>query len=263
VTADSPYTEGFPTRHLLYYIAPVAENQTWQRNLDQLIPRLPLFTGKRIIGIAHGVCEGHGDGNKRPTLPPEYVVNYLAGHNCEFIVKPNDPQLREMVLFEDLFGRVAVPDPQAAVFFGQAKGVTRPVNPGVSVHPWTRMLYASCLDYWPLVAQSLAGYPVTGSFKKVGRAGMSSFHYSGSFYWLRADSLFSRDWRKSARDWWGIEQWPGIQCRAEEAGCLFHEGKTGRYEHGGMDLYHEDYITKVLDEFRAWCHTNNAYRRWA
>ena len=40
------------TRHLIYFVYPVAGSGLWQRNLDQLFQRIDLFNGTRTIAIS-------------------------------------------------------------------------------------------------------------------------------------------------------------------------------------------------------------------
>lgn len=56
VQAATPTTGFAPirVRHLCYVILPVSRNGIWQRNLDQLIPHLPLFNGRKRIAILTG-----------------------------------------------------------------------------------------------------------------------------------------------------------------------------------------------------------------
>jgi hypothetical protein len=82
-----------PRRHLLFHLLPVAGNGCWQRNLDQLKWRMPLFTGRKVIAVC--VSQTFTDTNTgRGTFsldPPEAVAEYLAGTGCEIITVPNDP----------------------------------------------------------------------------------------------------------------------------------------------------------------------------
>ncbi len=229
-------------RNLLYHVYPRRGNGVWQRNVGQLLRRIRLFNGRRVVAIAT-------DGS---TDPPEHVKDQFAGHVHEFIEARNNPSLREVGTFADLFSRVETTDPRAVTFYAQAKGVTRPVNDGVTVHPWADMLYETCLDYWPLVEATLRQFPMAGSMKKLGHGfegSASSWHYSGAFFWFRNKDVTVRNWRRIDNHWWGIESWPGIHFRPEEAGCLFHEGRVGV-----LNLYSMEYLKGVaqpaLDQWR-------------
>ncbi len=231
-----------PVRHLLYHVYPVKGNGVWQRNLDQLKLWLHLFNGVRAVAIA----------TDARTDPPEAVREYLHGHVRDFLEVQNDGNLREVTTFVPLLERIAwCVGPEHYTFYAHAKGVTKPINPGVSVHPWVGVLYAANLDYWPLVQSQLAKHPITGAFKKVGRGfgSASSWHYSGTFYWLRnADVFTRRNWRHVDWAWWGTEAWPGLHFDPQEAGCLFHTGRVP-----SLNLYNLRYVTRtILPEFERW-----------
>jgi len=214
---------------------------------------MPLFNGRRLIAVASGgyVRQRQDDGRRRmaPLDPPGVGRDALAGLDCEFLELQHEPKLRETAALVPLLERLESRSPNEAIFRAHAKGVTHPVNPGVSVTRWTEILYETALDYWPLAQRQLEDFGCTGSFKKVGSyfGTPSAFHYSGSFYWLRSADLFARDWRRVDLTWYGVEPYPGQQFRPEEAGCLF-------WEQGGvLDLYNVAYFRDSVEPaYAAW-----------
>ena len=265
--AVPPYpAAGTWTRHLLYFVYPVAGNSVWQCNADQLLERIALFNGRRVVAVArqHGLVhhrrERRGQRPPHTVDPPERVIEYMAGHDIEFVVIDNDGRLGEVAAFEPLWSRVAgYAGPRDATFYGHAKGVTRPVNPGVSVHPWASMLYAANLDYWPVVEDLLSRHPVVGAMKTVGiaRSYSGGWHYSGTFFWFRNADVFARDWRRIDRVYGGIESWPGVQFSKDESGCIFWQEAIRALVTG----YDFPRLRGVLAEFRQWAELNAASRR--
>ena len=248
-TADGAYG-GPVVRNLVYHVAPVSGNGVWQKNVAQLLRRIDLFNGRRVVAVVAGRAKRLDYKAEFDLDPPRMVREAFAGHVREFIELPNDPNLREVATFLPLMERVATAGRPEITFYAHAKGVTRPVNSGVTVHRWTEILYETCLDYPGMVEAQLAHRPVAGSFKKVGRmfdGSASAFHYSGGFYWLRNSLAFTRDWRRVDRRWWGSEAWPGLHFRPEEAGCLFHMGGVE------MDVFKMDYLRRTVEP---------AYERW-
>lgn len=247
----------FTTRNLLYFICPMRGNGIWQRNVLQLLARLPLFNGKRIIAVAQG-----------PELlfDPVAVVRDAFGNSRvdEWLTVPNDRTMREMAAWPALLERVESTDPAEVTFTGHAKGVTKPTNPGVTTHAWAEFMYQVNLDYWPWVEEVLRTHSTAGAFLKTGvafRGSKSGWHYSGTFYWFRNRELFGggRDWRKMDTTWWGTESYPGLHWTATEAGCLFHEAP-----HTVMNLYRRDYMDqRVIPEFWRWRETHEHQRTWA
>lgn len=260
------------TRHLLYFIYPIAGNGIWQWNLDQLTKRISLFNGRRICAIATDTANPikykpipgmfPPDMNRVPcyTESPEKVIEKLKEYDIEYFVVKNDPNLREVAAFFPLFSRLANLRGEGDVtLFAQAKGVTRtPSHPAI---PWTDLLYQTMLDYWGVVERSLRVLPVTGSFLKVGQgwptsATISTFHYSGSWFWFRNAVLFSRDWMRIDKFWSGIEPYPSQHFSLMEAGTVFHEGNVG-----SLNMYSDSYIQKiVLPEYEVWKRMNEKYK---
>jgi hypothetical protein len=232
-------TPNFDTRHLLYHIYPTQGTGTWQRNLDNLLIRMPLFNGRKVVGI---VTDEKCD-------PPEAVRQYLDGWGCEFVEFPNDPMLREVVTWVPLWEKVI--DLDGCTFYAHAKAVGRQWNPGVSCHLWADMMYETLLDYWPLVQLSLQSHALTGSFKKNGRGFTgcpSRWHYSGSFFWARNDLFRLKKWRDVPRQWWGTEAITGLLYDKNEGGCVFHESV-----HPVLNIYDPKYLNNVvLPELRRW-----------
>lgn len=235
-------------RHLLFHIWPKKSSQgTWQRNLDQLKQRWSMFNGKRIIAIAT-------DG---ASYPADAVKEYMRGYDCEWVEVENDATLREVKTFEPMFEQLeGLP---GYIFYAQAKGVTKPINRGVSVHAWTAAMYELLLDFWPLVEESFKAHHVVGVFKKnvLGAFGVQSpsrWHYSGSFAWIKNSELWSRNWRGIERVWFGIETYPSMIFNTEEAGCLFH------CKNSQFNLYSMREWARVDAELALWREANKAHR---
>lgn len=235
------------SKHLLFHIWPRKTHAgTWQRNLDQLKLRWPLFTGKRIIAVV----------TSNDSHPFEAVQEYMHGYECEWVHAENNPALREVATFNALFG--AVENLPGYTFYAQAKGVTKPVNPGVSIHAWTTTMYEILLDYWPLVEQALKTHCTTGIFKKsldgAFSGSRSTWHYSGSFCWFKNAELWRRNWRAIERVWFGIESYPSMIFDSKEAACLFYESTKQ------FDLYRLHNWQRVEAELKQWRLDNQQHR---
>ncbi len=240
------------TRHLVYYVAPATGNGSWQSNVAQLRPRLPLFNGRRVVAVATGgrIPQTRDDGTRRLVpLDPPGDVRAAFGGEVDILEIPHSRSLRESAAQTPLLEKVQSLSPAEAVFRAHAKGVTHPVNPGVSIMRWAELLYEINLDYWPLVQRQLERFGCTGAFKKVGSyfATPSAFHYSGSFYWLRSKDLFARNWQGCEQNWYGVEPYPGQVFQSREAGSLFLE------KGGVVDMYSVAYLRDVIGPaYDAW-----------
>ncbi len=229
-------------RNLLFHVYPTAGN-LWRRNVEQILNRIDLFNGRRIVAIA----------TDHTTASPEQVKAALKGNVDEILTVPNDPTRREVATFLPLFSSVKSTHPSHVTFFCHSKGVTSMRQGSHAVKLWTDIMYSACLDYWPYVEKILDSYPVAGAFKKIGRGwpaheSNSEWHFSGSFYWFRNRDVFNTDWQRIDQFWSGIEPWPSIHFRREQAGCIFYESPIS-----SMNLYDVNtFIGSVLPAWEAW-----------
>jgi GT2 family glycosyltransferase len=92
--------------NLIYHVAAFKSNDAWRRNVFQILKRMQVFNGKRVVGIVTG----------DELESPETVMQAFDGHNVEFIVRPNDRGLRETVTLPPLLGAVESIDPTEATF---------------------------------------------------------------------------------------------------------------------------------------------------
>ena len=201
-----------PRRHLMYHVWPVRDS-AWRWNVERLLADIDLFNGRRIIGIVHD----------RQSEAPAAVRAAFEGHGCEFVEMPNDP-IGECITFPVMLGRVASLDPDDVTFYGHAKGVRHGNVMSQAVRRWTEALYDASLGQWPLVAEHLQRYALTGSFRMLGRFRahqyLGDWHYSGTFFWLRHALAFRRPILTVPQFYGGVEVWPGLHFRREETGCL-------------------------------------------
>lgn len=247
---DHPPPDG--RRHCLMHVYPVAGNGVWQRAVAQLAARRGLFTGRIVLAVATG-----------DTLDQPAAVARLAPW-ADVIRVRNNPGLREVATWGPLWDRLTPHlGSRDAVMYCHTKGATRNVDPGNSCQWWGSMMWSLALDHWPAVARHLTEHPIAGSFLKVG-AGFggspSAFHYSGTFFWLRADDFLKTRRRVAPpRKWWGVEAWPGVAYTPDEAGCVFHEGVVPT-----LDLYSPEYWANTIHpEYATWLRQNPPSWEWS
>lgn len=241
-------------RHLIYHMLPIAGNGVWRRGIDQLRCRWDTFTGSKIVAVMVDTRPGWLDSLSE-------VRDYLP-KDCDVIPLRNNPSLREVVSWEPLWDAVlSVAGDNDAILYAHAKGVTRNVDPGNSCQWWASLLYSLSLDHIDLVDRQLKRYPITGSFKKMGRCfvgSKSTWHYSGSFFWVRAGDFRQRAWRAVDRKWWGNESWVGTAYRFSDAGCIFYE--SPRIE---CDLYNPKLWDSVIrPRYSEWLQKNPPVWSW-
>ncbi len=203
---------GATLRNLIYHVWP-KRGSNWRWNIEQLRKRIDLFNGKRIIGIVED----------QQTDPATAVMELLAGHGCEFLVRPNDPS-GEAITFPAMLQKVASSGEDEVTFYGHAKGVKYGLPCPPNVQRWSEALYRVALDDWPTVRHHLDHLAMTGSFRMPGRfashRNAGDWHYSGTFFWMRHAAVFARAWQDVQEFYYGVEAWPGGLFRKEETGCL-------------------------------------------
>lgn len=224
----------FTVRNCLFHIWPVKGYDAWRWNCDQLLKRRQLFNGRRIVSI---VVDDKSE-------PAEAVQEYLKDFTDEFLVFDNEPKYREVVSFPAMLEQIESLRPYEITFFGHSKCVRHDINSdnqGSTVFDWTRAMYETVLDYYPLVQKGLMDKAMVGSFKRHGEfktPGNHRWHYSGTFYWFRHDEVFNRNWRYIDSRFFGVESWPGHMFVPKDTGVLFADNVG--------DLYKKDYWDREI-----------------
>lgn len=217
-----------PKRHLLYHLWPV-RGSTWRWNVEQLLQRIELFNGRRIVAIVTD--------ERTENIP--VVRAAFAGHGVSFIEQPNGP-CGESDTFPQMLAEMAREHPDDLSFYAHAKGVKYEPQWPPAVRRWAEVQYAVTLDRWPDVRAHLEGHAMCGLLRRTGRYAnhghVGDWHYSGTFFWFRHDAVFRRAWQQVPRLYGGVEAWPGMLFAPHEASCLLLDGLSERLR----DLpYHE------------------------
>src|ERR1051326_1642300 len=205
-----PFT-AMPKRNLLYHVWPVSGTM-WRWNLDQLLKRIELFNGRRVMSIVYDA----------KSAAPEEVQEVVAGHGFEFVIAPNDER-GEAINFAEMMRMVASRDQNELTFSGHAKGVKYEPTVPQPIRRWSEVQYQVALDDWKSIREQLQRYAMTGPFKRYGRykphRNLADWHYSGTYFWMRHAHVFARDYQAIPQFYGGVETWPGTVFRKEETGC--------------------------------------------
>ena len=235
-----PFTS-MPKRNLLYHIWPVRGSQ-WKWNLEQLLRRVEVFNGRRLVSIV----------TDERSEPAEAVQAALAGHGFEFVIARNDER-GEAINFAQMLRMVASSDADELTFYGHAKGVKYEPNIPLPIRRWSEVQYQVVLDDWLTVREQLQRYAMTGPFKRYGRFNphhnLADWHYSGTYFWVRHAHLFARDYQNIPQFYGGVETWPGTVFRKEETGCVFIDDL-------GPSRAHHPYYPEF------WVTAEQALKRW-
>ena len=181
-------------RNLIYHIAPFKRNDAWKQNIRQLLARIDLFNGKRIVGIVTG----------DDLVPAQVVQDALGPNRIEFVVLKNDPLLCEASTFYTMLTLVRSTRSDEWTFYAHAKGSSR-LEYLKEVTWWRNSMYHFCLDNparWNRIAASdqydamgcFRVYHVPGTLRKHRHLSpdlrTAEWHYSGTFYWFRHSAIF-------------------------------------------------------------------------
>lgn len=218
---------GEPTKNLVYHIYPLKSGRDrWKRNLDQLLQRIDIFDGRRIVAIA---VDNKSDSH-------ETVRQYLGNAVHEYLIYNNSITKGELTSFIPLISQLETNDPNQITFRAHAKGVSQKTDRDrrrTTPHlmDWADMLYSANLDAMDLVYDQLTDHAMTGACRKFNQfptqPGRCS--YSGSFYWFRDCYVYARNWREVFDRRFGVEEWPARMFEARETSCLFLDNTSSMY----------------------------------
>lgn len=240
-----------PKTNLMMHIMPVKGNSNWRWNVSQIAQRKHLFSGRKIVSVStikgkESVRQRRGRSFETESL--DEVVNEFKKNGMqidEFLEFPNSSKLREVVSFVPMLEYLQSNDPNEVTFSCHAKSVTHDENS--ITREWADLQYHVCLDDWDSIKNALEMYSIAGSFRRFGQfrtPGNHRWHYSGTFYWFRHDDVFSKNWRKVDKRFYGTESWPGLMFSADESACLFGDNIG--------DLYKDHEWKRVRRESQAW-----------
>lgn len=235
------------TRNLIYHVTPLPG---WRWNVEQLLKRIAMFNGKRIVAVAV---------SSDPAFEsPEEVRKEFRGARCELAFFENDRELRETRTFLPLLDLVYSPNnPGEFTFYGHTKGVTH-AGEGTTeeaIKRWTRMLYHFNLDRWD-IAQDLfsRAYRCVGAFKRYGKFSCfpeeSTWHYTGTFFWFSNFHLAQHAaWRNVPQTRYGTEAYLSTLWSSIDAGCIYADDVKSMYNLGNVrkiqSRYEQEHERKV------------------
>ncbi len=209
-------TDAGLVRNLICHIWPVKDRGVWQWNVSQILKRMDLFNGQRVVGV---VTDPTTD-----TL--DTVRKAFKGTVTNFVHERNDPTLGEVVSFPELLKRVENIDPRQHTFYCHGKGCKYPADSKFApwVRRWAWTMYSTLLDHPGVIEESLRHKTMVGTFIKRGNnfGGLPPrWHFPGTFFWFRNDQVFGHPgWHNVPRSWWGTEAWPGIMVEEDAAEAL-------------------------------------------
>ena len=227
-------------RNLLFHCYPI-RGTLWPWHVERLLEYRHVWNGRRIVVLAL-------DGR---TAPETELRAALAPLGAEILVRRNIPVLAETAHFIEALGRLESRDPDETTFYAHAKGVTKKTEPlKKAVQCWSDLLYRACLSFPDLIDRRIASTGTVGCLRwthlKV-KPLRTGWCWAGTFFWVRHDLLFSRDWRRIAQEVYGVEDYPSWQFSIGESSCLTVEEVTPEDLYGGAidELFHQETMAKL------------------
>jgi hypothetical protein len=203
-------------RHLLYHLYP-RRNGLWRFNVNLLKPHLRLFNGKKVVHIA----------TDNSTEPPQLVRDAFEDPTIQFEVTPNHP-LHETGPFIDIL-MPQICSEKGVTFYAHGKGASYGKRDVPYVLNWARNMYYHNLH--AATFDLLESYEAVGVYRRKMLHGPSPWHYSGTFFWFRNDSVFQgeKDWRCIERGPHGVEQYIGCIVPYEHSACVYGDNAPNLY----------------------------------
>jgi len=201
-------------RNLLYHVYPL-RNSIWKWNIDLLNRHASIFNGRVIISIAIDESTDHF----------KEVISLIKIPNAEIVVVKNDPNRAEGVTFLPALGELASDNPDEATFYAHAKGVARSIKRPYeteNVKAWVECMWHANTASVELIELALKDYACAGCFQRFGQHGGGSWHFGGTFYWVKHSEIFKGNWKDIDPGYYGVEGWIGRQVAKEKAFCIFN-----------------------------------------
>jgi hypothetical protein len=191
-------TQSQVIRNLLFFVYPL-RTSCWPWHFKKLEEYQRVFNGRKVVVIAK---DSHTDDTSK-------VRELAASLNPTFVEVENDPTLWEVPAFHNNLSRFESLNSNELLFYAHAKGVRHAVLPE-GVMAWSECMYMLNLSNVGLIDRISRSHKAIGAFRHEDHGiGGKWWHYSGTFFWLRHDALFSAQWKVPGRDRFGVETFPG------------------------------------------------------
>ena len=199
------------TTNLLYHVCPFSSGrEQWKWNIGQLKKYAAWTTGKRVVSIVQG-----------PGIDMlEDVLREFGDFRIDKLIVRLNSDRWEMETFPAAIKEIASTSPDEAFFYCHAKGTSKPADsPELKAAKlWTGYMYRFLFGNRERTLEALNRYSTVGSFKETDGAFDTNWHFSGTFWGIRHDRLFSRaDWDEFQLHRYFIEFYPSQHFESREA----------------------------------------------
>lgn len=203
-------------RNLCYYMYPI-KNSLWTFHIEQLKRYLDVFNGKKIITIAVD----------NRSVSADEVRRTLNRDDILWRVVTNDASLWETAAFPGMLQLVESRDPNEFTFYAHAKGVRRPDWAIENARIWSGTMYFLNLSSITMTNRILSAHDALGCYRHQDQNhGGSDWHYSGTYFWFRHSTVFSKNWKEIHPHLYGVEGWIGKHVDLKRSYCLIAPNVT-------------------------------------
>ena len=209
-------------RNLLFNCCPFSATEEWRRCVQELVQCWRVFNGRKLVVVKTG-----------ESMAPTAEVQSMFPPDAEFILCPNDARLQEVAGFVSSLALLESKRSDEATFYCHTKGVKYVDSPNLeAIRGWRLKMLEYCLGDIERVESLLQRHACAGCFRIPCRLPPvppeAKWHYSGTFWWVRHDALFSRDWRTVCDSPYGTEAYLGSLFELNESVCIY-DGPERRY----------------------------------
>ena len=228
-----------PVRHLIYHVYPLKTNDVWRRNVRELLKRWPVFTGRKLIGVALDEATESIDEVKRE----------FNSDTAEFYAITNSRVKRDGLSLEHLLPKV-VHEP-GVTFFAQTKGVSTMCSQR-GAGRWRNLMYRELLDDIDKIDGLLTTHACVGTHRNMIRGNHLDFpsgektkwHFAGGFWWVNNADLAVMDWRRPLTQnntgWLAETYLPLLFDVADSACVAVDDWKDNVYDAANYSEHYDD-----------------------
>ena len=201
-------------RNLLYNCCPLkGAEEVLRDNIERLCLydsfKPSIFNHRKIVIIKTG----------NELEDPDVVAPLFASlGDVEFVLWPNDQKLQETAGFIEALGMLESTRKDEITFYAHTKGVGKAIHLNipndvvniqekhlVAVRQWRNRMYHECLNNVKRIDKVLQKHPACGCFFRLNPRRKNVWMFSGTFWWVNHQRLFSKNWKKIEQIRGGVE----------------------------------------------------------
>ena len=219
-----------PTATLLFHCWPYGDK--W-RNHVTLMRQHAKGYDRKIMGVATD-----------SSTSTFQEVKDAFGSDWEYFEVANSKSLQEVATCEKMLDMCVTTDPDAIMVYAHSKGTQSHTADNPNVNSWTNVMYETVVGNIDEICDIMDSGPcIVGSFRRFGKRFRSfrskyGYHYSGSFYAIRASQLFNNGRRtfQLTKNKYGTESLPGNCVPLELSACIVGDNTGDLYKNNSLPM---------------------------